>query len=224
MLPLEKHQGTALLSRARRTPRLRMLPLVLGLPLLFSVHCRSSADDRPKGHRIVEEGTASWYGPGFHGKKTASGERYDMEELTAAHRTLPFGTVVLVTNLENRKEVRLRVNDRGPFAKKRILDVSKAGARSLGMLGPGTATVRIEVLTLADPDRGSFRVQLGAFGERANAEALVAKLGELAEGIGIYTNQGIHRVQIRGIERRSAARRLARRYRSSGIEAFVLRE
>ena len=91
-------------------------------------------------------GVASWYGEPFHGRRTASGEVYDMEGLTAAHQTLPFGTRVRVENLDNGVIITVRINDRGPFAKGRILDVSRRGARELGMVGPGTARVRITVL------------------------------------------------------------------------------
>jgi len=91
-------------------------------------------------------GTASFYGPGFHGKKTASGERFDMYGLSAAHRTLPFGTVLRVTNLANGKTVEVRVNDRGPFKRGRVLDLSVGAARRLDMVGTGTARVRCEVV------------------------------------------------------------------------------
>lgn len=94
----------------------------------------------------VEEGIASWYGPGFHGRTTASGEVYDMEASTAAHPSLPFGTVVRVHNLETGRVTELRVNDRGPFVRGRIIDVSRRGARELGLLGPGIARVRVEVV------------------------------------------------------------------------------
>lgn len=94
----------------------------------------------------VEEGVASWYGPDFHGKRTANGERYDMHALTAAHRTLPMPSLVRVTNLENRRSAILRINDRGPFARNRILDVSKRAADALGFIGQGTARVRVEIL------------------------------------------------------------------------------
>ena len=89
--------------------------------------------------------TASWYGPGFHGRRTASGERFDANAMSAAHPTLPFGTRVRVTNLRNGRSVRVRVTDRGPFARGRALDVSYGAARALGMVGHGTARVRIEV-------------------------------------------------------------------------------
>lgn len=93
-----------------------------------------------------EEGIASWYGPNFHGKLTANGESYDMNALTAAHRTLPMPSFVRVTNLENGRAVVLRVNDRGPFAKERIIDVSRRAAQLLGFQGQGTTRVRVEVL------------------------------------------------------------------------------
>ncbi|EKV31515.1 Rare lipoprotein A precursor [Caenispirillum salinarum AK4] len=97
-------------------------------------------------YSYVEEGIASWYGPNFHGKATANGEVYDMNDLTAAHRTLPMPSVVRVTNLENGRALVLRVNDRGPFAKERIIDVSRRGAQLLGFEGQGTTRVRVEIL------------------------------------------------------------------------------
>jgi len=100
----------------------------------------------PAPPRYVEVGTASWYGPGHDGLRTASGERFNMNALTAAHRTLPFGTIVQVTNLDNERSVRVRINDRGPHVANRILDLSAAAARSLGITAKGVARVRIEVV------------------------------------------------------------------------------
>jgi rare lipoprotein A len=97
-----------------------------------------------------QQGIASWYGPGFHGKKTATGEVYDMHMLTAAHNTLPLHSVVKVTNLENNKDVVVRINDRGPFVDDRVIDLSLASAKELGVVGPGTAPVRLKVLTAGD--------------------------------------------------------------------------
>jgi rare lipoprotein A len=94
----------------------------------------------------TQSGVASWYGPGFHGRRTASGEIYDQFALTAAHRTLPHGTRVRVVNLSNAREVAVRINDRGPFVDDRVIDVSYAAARQLEMIGPGTVPVRIEIL------------------------------------------------------------------------------
>jgi rare lipoprotein A len=93
-----------------------------------------------------EEGFASWYGPGFHGRKTASGERFNTKAMTAAHKSLPFGSMIKVTNLSNDKEVFLRINDRGPFVRGRIVDVSKSAAKELSMLGSGTAPVKLELM------------------------------------------------------------------------------
>jgi rare lipoprotein A len=95
----------------------------------------------------TQTGMASWYGPGFHGKKTASGEIFSQNEMTAASRTLPLGTRVMVTNLANGKQAEVTVNDRGPYVDGRIIDLSKAAARKLGLLHPGTARVRIEVIS-----------------------------------------------------------------------------
>lgn len=119
---------------------------------------------------IIEDGVASWYGPNFHGKLTANGEKYDMYGLTAAHRTLPFNTVVRVENLDNGKSVHVRINDRGPFAKNRIIDLSKRAAREIDMLGPGTARVQLYLVKgdLANSRTtnlkvATYTVQLGSF-------------------------------------------------------------
>jgi rare lipoprotein A len=95
-----------------------------------------------------EVGLASWYGHPYHGRASSSGEIYDMEKLTAAHRTLPFGAVVEVRNLDNGRTVSVRINDRGPFVDGRIIDLSRAAAREIRMLGPGTAKVRLSVTAL----------------------------------------------------------------------------
>ena len=98
-------------------------------------------------HGFVEEGVASWYGPGFHGKTTASGERFNQYALTAAHKILPLDTKVRVTNLSNGRSLIVRINDRGPFVDDRVIDLSKACAQRLGVIGKGTARVRIQSLT-----------------------------------------------------------------------------
>jgi rare lipoprotein A len=121
---------------------------------------------------------ASWYGPGFHGRKTANGEIYDMHQLTAAHRTLPLGSVVLVRSLTSGRTVTVRVNDRGPFAKNRILDLSQAGAQVLGMVGNGTDQVEIRVTAYQGRPgaMGYLRVQVASFAEQTNAQALAGRL------------------------------------------------
>jgi rare lipoprotein A len=97
---------------------------------------------------MSEQGIASYYAAEFNGRKTANGETYDMYQMTAAHRTLPFNTKVLVTDLSTNKSVTVRINDRGPFAKDRVIDLSLAAAKELGIIGPGTAFVRIDVVEL----------------------------------------------------------------------------
>jgi rare lipoprotein A (peptidoglycan hydrolase) len=99
-----------------------------------------------KGPTHSLQGVASWYGYPHHGRLTASGRRFNMHELTAAHRTLPFGTRLQVTNLVNGRSVTVTITDRGPFVKQRVLDLSYAAARKIGMIGPGTAPVQLEVL------------------------------------------------------------------------------
>ncbi|HEX9902019.1 MAG TPA: septal ring lytic transglycosylase RlpA family protein [Acidobacteriota bacterium] len=126
----------------------------------------------------VQSGIASWYGQEFHGRPTSNGEIYNMHELTAAHRTLPFGTVVEITNLLNGRTVTVRINDRGPFVGDRIIDLSYAAARMLDMVVPGTIPIRLEVVQDVPqaPAGQRFAVQVGAFILRDNAEALAAKL------------------------------------------------
>lgn len=138
-----------------------------------------------------EVGIASWYGPGFHGKLTANGERYNQKAMTAAHKTLPLPTLVKVENLENGRSVVVRVNDRGPYSKGRIIDLTEVAARRLGMIDKGTAKVRVSVLS-EDPDcyvtsghevnidKGNFAVQIGAFTVEDNAKGLAAKFGSRA--------------------------------------------
>ncbi|WP_319548107.1 septal ring lytic transglycosylase RlpA family protein [Desulfogranum marinum] len=153
----------------------------------------------PSAEGYSEQGKASWYGKKFHGRKTANGETYDMYAETAAHKTLPMGTMLLVTNLENNKQIVARVNDRGPFVKNRIIDLTYTGAESLGMIKNGTARVRIVALSDEQPqpaqpqhqdeqskrelqplvankfDQGNFYVQVGAFIELENARKLAKK-------------------------------------------------
>ena len=125
-----------------------------------------------------EQGIASWYGYKFHGNKTSNGEVYDMYEMTAAHKSLPLPTYVRVTNLKNNRSIIVRVNDRGPFAKGRIIDLSYVAAQKLDMVKAGTARVEVEALTgshLAD-GKGSAMIQIGAFGERASARKLAQRV------------------------------------------------
>lgn len=132
---------------------------------------------------------ASWYGPGFHGKRTANGERYDMNQMTAAHRTVPLGSVIRVRSLTTGRTVTVRVNDRGPFAKDRIVDVSFAAAQSLGMIGPGTDEVELRVIEY--PGRpgalGLLYVQVGSFAELDNARTLAEGLKRRYSDVRVQT-------------------------------------
>src|SRR4029078_10018079 len=112
---------------------------------------------------FVERGVASWYGPGFHGNKTANGERYDMHQLTAAHRTLPLGSIAVVRSMTTGRQVTVRINDRGPFARGRVLDLSLAGAQALGMTGTGTGQIELRVVGYQGrtANMGVLRVQVG---------------------------------------------------------------
>ncbi len=159
-----------------------------------------------KGYK--KTGLASWYGKQFHGKKTANGEIYDMYAMSAAHKTLPLGTFVNVRNLENGKEIDVRINDRGPFVRGRIIDLSYKAATELGMAGAGTARVEVTALGAAPvkystPDKtdepayvpidfntGDFTIQVGAFINRENADRLKEKLSETYKNvhISVYDN------------------------------------
>lgn len=127
------------------------------MPLLFVAACNTTASNDPsitgsisqtniEAGNAFQRGTASWYGPGFHGRKTASGERFNSYDMTAAHRSLPFGTRLKVTNETNGRSVVVRVNDRGPFAHRRIIDLAKGPAQALGLTNAGTAYVSLQRL------------------------------------------------------------------------------
>ena len=124
---------------------------------LLAACATAPALNTPGGAPAAQTGEASWYGPDFHGKTTANGERYNMLLLTAAHRFLPFGTLVKVTNLSNGKTATVRINDRGPFLKGRILDLSYVAARALGAHTPGVIRVRLEVIGKASGTRSVAR-------------------------------------------------------------------
>jgi len=141
---------------------------------------------------FTQEGVASWYGKDFHGKKTSNGEIYDMHAMTAAHKTLPLGVFVKVRNKDNGQETLVRVNDRGPFVKNRIIDLSYAAAKKLGVDMKGTAPVRIEALgyrasgasgeNYKEPetyDSGNYSVQVGAFKDQQNAKRLSEEMKKL---------------------------------------------
>lgn len=138
--------------RKSRRPLLLLAPL---LPLLLWAGCARLPPSPEEFPPFRQVGEASWYGPEFHGKTTANGERYNMLLMTAAHPTLPFNTLVRVTNLDNGRTAVVRINDRGPFLKGRILDLSYTAARALGANSPGVIRVKIEVVGKASPPPGA---------------------------------------------------------------------
>jgi rare lipoprotein A len=178
-------------------------------------------------------GQASWYGHPHHGRRTASGEIYDMHGLTAAHRALPFGTRLLVVNLGSGQSAEVRVNDRGPFVDDRIIDLSYGAARALGAVGPGVIPVRLRVIGLAERDAGGatggasgFSLQLGAFTSRSRAEALRDAFardgGEARISEAELNGETYYRVRVGTFPDRAAAEAVARRLAEKGYRALIV--
>jgi len=191
------------------------------------------------GPMRATRGIASWYGPDFNGKLTASGEVYDMNALTAAHKTLPLGTIVEVKNLENGRTVRLTINDRGPFVRGRIIDLSYRGAKELGVVKKGTARVRvtplgrdaryIKYIKVNDSGSGEYTVQLGAFTSKDKAGRLLMALG--AEKLsGAYISKArvsgrvFYRVRAGDFQSRVKAVKLAKRLAYEGYDSVLMRK
>ncbi len=176
----------------------------------------------------TEVGYASWYGYPYHNRRASNGEVYNKNQLTAAHLTLPFGTQTRVTNLENNQSVVVRINDRGPFVKGRILDLSLAAARAIRMLGPGTALVRLQILSVPlEPDLGEYAVQVGAFRDRATAERLRDRLTHRYGHAVIQnydTSDGpLYRVRVGPKSSLSQASQLASQLERENLPTFVVR-
>jgi rare lipoprotein A len=173
----------------------------------------------------VQQGIASWYGKDFHGKQTSSGEVYDMYQLTCAHQTLPLGTMVMVTNLENGKSVELKVNDRGPFVKGRIIDVSYAAAKMLEMSEKGTAMVKVEVFGPVIEEIQRFTLQVGSFVDETNAQRLAEQLRKSFENVHVTTmetqTQKYHRVRVGQFETRESALVAAEKLSQMGFNVLV---
>jgi rare lipoprotein A len=168
-----------------------------------------------------EEGKASWYGLPFHGRRASNGEIYDMHKLTAAHRTLPFETIVRVTNLSNGKSTVVRITDRGPFVDNRIIDLSMAAAQEIDSVGAGVVPVRLQILSPGiDPTSGFFTVQVGAFRERENAERLRNRLNAEYSPIFIQSYDSpdglFYRVRVGKIPGQDAAQKFGQRLRDRG--------
>jgi rare lipoprotein A len=191
----------------------------------------------------AQTGIASWYGPRFHGRRTASGEIYDMHDHTAAHRTLPLGSVVEITNLENGRSAVARINDRGPYIRNRIVDCSHAVANTLGFVGDGLAKVSVRVLDSMRPRRDAtpepvevavvedaapappadpkFCVQLGAFRDDANAQVLVRRASILPLPVFVQAVRAVQQVLVGPFTDVDTAAAARRDLRLAGLAGFV---
>ena len=203
------------------------VPETPALPASASKRNKPVPMPAPAGY--TEEGNASWYGVPFHGRRASNGEVYDMYKLTAAHRTLPFETMVRVTNVNNGKSTVVRITDRGPFVDNRIIDLSLAAAREIESVGPGVVPVRVEVLSPGvDPAAGFFTVQVGAFRDRDNAERLRERLNVSYSPIFIQqydSPDGVfYRVRVGKISGADAAQQFGEQLRDrEGFTPMVLR-
>jgi len=190
---------------------------------------------RPAISGSEEAGLASWYGYPHHGRRTASGEVYDMRDLTAAHRTLPLGTRLMVTNADNGQVVEVRINDRGPFVQGRILDLSYGAASILGGVGSGVIPVRLRVIALPGDSptgtrpaasSGAFSVQFGAFVSRAGAdrlrEAVERDGGQATVSEAVVGGETLYRVRMGPYPDRLAARAAAQRLAGRGYLTVVV--
>jgi rare lipoprotein A len=220
---------------ALRSPFAGIAPLLI-LSILFSAACsvspsRARFPAQLEG-RAIQTGIASWYGPGFHGQLTASGVIYNQNDLTAAHQTLPLGTRVMVTNLNNGHSIEVLINDRGPFAKGRIIDLSHAAAQAIGMIAPGTASVRVEVIANGrdkiQPIRESldYTLQLGSFSKLENARQLRDRLSQSFGDVFVVPLQlaetTYYRVQIGTFSNRAAAEQQAREVGQLGLPVIIM--
>jgi peptidoglycan lytic transglycosylase len=219
--------------RSATNPMLRAARYFLALAIISGCAVPASKvppPSLPLGS-VSQTGVASWYGPGFHGKATASGDVYDQNELTAAHQTLPLGSKVMVTNLENGSAIEVMINDRGPFAKGRIIDLSYAAAQSLNMVGPGTTNVRIDVL--ASPTRIEairpaldYTLQLGSFAQLENAQQLRNRIAKSFADVTVTPLQSkavtYYRVNLGTFSDRTAAEEHARVVSQAGYSVIVM--
>src|SRR6056297_3462232 len=179
--------------------------------------------------RMLQTGVASWYGPNFHGKATANGEVFNMNDFTAAHRTLPFNTIVEVRNTGNNKAVSVRINDRGPYVDDRVIDLSRRAAREIDMENTGTASVRIILLEEGDrpvaaglvTNQETFTIQLASFNSEAEAKAFVKQTeGTRIERVNL-ADRLVYRVYYGKYDTANDARGDRRRLARRGLDGFI---
>lgn len=208
-------------SNALENPPRAAVALMVFCAVLSGCSANRRPETRPSGVRPLEKGTASWYGPKFHGRRTASGERFDMNELTAAHPSLRFGTLLEVRNVRNGRSVVVRVNDRGPFSKSRILDLSFAAAREIGLVLAGTAPVELYLVEKGGaPPR--YTVQVAAFGENERAQALKTELSRFYPETVVRSDGTWSRVQVGAFAERDQAEALRRELAAMGMSSIVV--
>jgi rare lipoprotein A len=214
-----RQESVSRLSRVLSTAALSACLLCLFLLAACSGNRKTST--APSVGLPIERGIASWYGPKFNGRRTASGERYDMNDKTAAHPSLPFGTRVGVRNTRTGREVMVRINDRGPFSKSRIIDLSYAAAKEIGVVGPGTASVALYLMpTDGAPQR--YTVQVGAFSEPERAIALHREIARFYPEAVVDSDGTWSRVQIGAFDDRDHAEALRRELAVIGMSAVVV--
>lgn len=199
--------------------------LFLILLLIFVASCSTL-----RAGSVIEQGQASWYGPGFHGNRTANGEVYNQDALTAAHRTLPFNTLVQVTNLNNGQSVTVRINDRGPYARGRIIDLSREAARRIDMIEAGIAPVKLVLIESEKPlqTRGEgnireeqFTIQLASFSSRGDAEAFSREIANSRVFVAQLNNQTVYRIYYGRYSDRAQAARALEQLGQRGLEGFI---
>ena len=206
------------------------LPLALIAGFSGCAKRKHGATHVPRTPGGSETGIASWYGHPYHGRAAANGEIYDMEKLTAAHRTLPFGTWVRVTNLTNNKTVDVRIIDRGPFVEGRIIDLSRAAARAIDLIGPGIAQVRVDIIPApADsPGQAQYAIQIGVFQDRDRAERSRQSMQQQFGSARIVPQPqagrpNLWRVLVGAANNLDEANALAEKVRAQAAEALVVR-
>ena len=219
-----------------RRPLTLLASLAAALFLAACAGPRAAYAPWPPRPGDAETGLASWYGPGFHGRKTSNGEIYDMHQMSAAHKTLPLGTWVEVIHLETGRSIQVRVNDRGPFVGGRVIDLSYGAARMLGMVNEGVAPVRVRTLAAAAAPvlgpgaapSGRFTMQLGSFTSRGNATAFAGTLRQRWGGVHVVTarleGETVYRVRMGTYQSREEARRAAEAVAGAGYDVVVMEQ
>lgn len=193
---------------------------------------------------LLQKGIASWYGKKYHGRQTSNGERYDMNAMTAAHKTLPFNTWVRVVHQDTKREVLVRINDRGPFIRGRVIDLSRGAAQELGIIGTGTAPVKLYLASSGETPRQTpaerpntsqtstsysddlWTIQVGSFSEKDRAKDLVRRMERYHRSVSIKRHRGLYRVRVGQMKTKREAEDLAALIEANeaDIDTWILRD